>query len=391
MGTLTVARAKSLSEPGLHRADPTLYLRIAPGGSKSWVQRLTIEGRRHDLGLGGFPLVTLAEARAKAYENRRLARSGGDPLAAKRRAKTPTFRQAASRTCDALRPRWRNHKHATDWMATLERHAYPVIGDMSVDRIRREDVLRTLTPIWTRRPETARRVRQRMRAVLRWCWAHGYVSENVAGEGIDGALPKMPAVRQHFRALPYSEVATALETVEASRVSKAAKLCLRFLVLTAARSGEARGATWAEVDAEAREWRIPGDRMKRGAEHRVPLSDAALAVLERARRLDDGSGLIFPSALRPGHSLSNMTLTKILRDQGLAGRTTVHGFRSAFRDWCAETGKPREIAEAALAHTVGGVEGAYFRSDLFARRRVLMDQWSAFLTEAQGKVVRLYG
>ncbi len=380
MGTLTVARAKSLSEPGLYRADPTLYLRIAPGGSKSWVQRLTIEGRRHDLGLGGFPLVTLAEARAKAYDNRRLARSGGDPLAAKRRAKTPTFRQAASRTCDALRPRWRNHKHATDWMATLERHAYPVIGDMSVDRIRREDVLRTLTPIWTHRPETARRVRQRMRAVLRWCWAHGHVAENVAGEGIDGALPKMPAVRQHFRALPYSEVASALETVEASRASKAAKLCLRFLVLTAARSGEARGATWAEVDAEAREWRIPGDRMKRGAEHRVPLSDAALGVLERARPLDDGSGLIFPSALRPGHSLSNMTLTKILRDQGLAGRTTVHGFRSAFRDWCAETGKPREIAEAALAHTVGGVEGAYFRSDLFARRRVLMDQWSAFVT-----------
>ena len=391
MGTLTVARAKSLSEPGLYRADPTLYLRIAPGGSKSWVQRLTIEGRRHDLGLGGFPLVTLAEARGKAYENRRLARSGGDPLAAKRRAKTPTFRQAASRTCDALRPRWRNHKHATDWMATLERHAHPVIGDMSVDRIRREDVLRTLTPIWTRRPETARRVRQRMRAVLRWCWAHGYVSENVAGEGIDGALPKMPAVRQHFRALPHAEVATALETVESSRASKAAKLCLRFLVLTAARSGEARGATWAEVDAEAREWRIPGDRMKRGAEHRVPLSDAALVVLERARTLDDGSGLIFPSALKPGRSLSNMTLTKILRDQGLAGRATVHGFRSAFRDWCAETGKPREIAEAALAHTVRGVEGAYFRSDLFARRRVLMDQWAAFLSATDSKVVRLYG
>ena len=391
MGTLTVARAKSLAEPGLYRADPTLYLRIAPGGSKSWIQRLSIEGRRHDLGLGGFPLVTLAEARARAYENRRLARSGGDPLAAKRRAKTPTFRQAASRTCDALRPRWRNHKHATDWTATLARHAYPVIGDMSVDRIRREDVLRTLTPIWTRRPETARRVRQRMRAVLRWCWAHGYVSENVAGEGIDGALPKMPAVRQHFRALPYAEVATALQTVEASRASKAAKLCLRFLALTAARSGEARGATWAEVDAEAREWRIPGDRMKRGAEHRVPLSDAALVVLERARTLDDGSGLIFPSALKPGRSLSNMTLTKILRDQGLAGRTTVHGFRSAFRDWCAETGKPREIAEAALAHIVRGVEGAYFRSDLFARRRVLMDQWAAFLSATDSSVVRLHG
>ncbi len=202
MGTLTVAKAKSLSEPGLYRADPTLYLRIAPGGSKSWVQRLTIEGRRHDLGLGGFPLVTLAEARVLAYGNRRVARSGGDPLAAKRRAKPPRFREAAARTCDALRPRWRNRKHAKDWMATLERHAHPVIGDLNVDRIRREDVLRVLTPIWTRRPETARRVRQRMRAVLRWCWAHGYVSENVAGEGIEGALPKMPAVKQHFRALP---------------------------------------------------------------------------------------------------------------------------------------------------------------------------------------------
>ena len=391
MGTLTVARAKSLSEPGLYRADPTLYLRIAAGGSKSWIQRLTIEGRRHDLGLGSFPLVTLAEARDQAHKNRRLARSGGDPLAAKRRAKTPTFRQAASRTCDALRPRWRNRKHAKDWMATLERHAFPVLADMSVDRIRREDVLRVLTPIWTRRPETARRVRQRMRAVLRWCWAHGYVSENMAGEGIEGALPKMPAVKQHFRALPYTEVATALATVEGSRASEAAKLCLRFLILTAARSGEARGATWGEVDPDAREWRIPGDRMKGGADHRVPLSDAALAVLDRARALDDGSGLVFPSPLRPGRTLSNMTLTKILRGQGLADRATVHGFRSAFRDWCAETGKPREIAEAALAHSVRGVEGAYFRSDLFARRRALMDQWAAFLAAADGQVIRLYG
>ncbi len=391
MGTLTVARAKSLAEPGLYRADPTLYLRIAPGGSKSWIQRLAIDGRRHDLGLGGFPLVTLAEARAQAHENRRLARSGGDPLAAKRRAKTPTFRQAASSTCDALRPRWRNRKHATDWIATLERHAHPVLGNLTVDQIRREDVLRVLTPIWTTRPETARRVRQRIRAVLRWCWAHGYVSENVAGEGIDGALPKMPAVKQHFRALPYSEVARALETVAASQASQAAKLCLRFLILTAARSGEARGATWPEIDTEAREWRIPADRMKGGATHRVPLSEAALATLERARALDDRSGLVFPSPLRSGRPLSNMTLTKILRNQGLAARATVHGFRSTFRDWCAETGKPREIAEAALAHTVAGVEGAYFRSDLLARRRVLMDQWAAFLTAVQDNVVRLYG
>ena len=169
------------------------------------------------------------------------------------------------------------------------------------------------------------------------------------------------------------------------------KRCLRFLILTAARSGEARDAIWAEVDFEAKEWRIPGERMKGGREHRVPLSDAAVAVLERVRGLDDGSGLVFPSPLRPGRPLSPMTLTKILRDRGLADRATVHGFRSAFRDWCAETGKPREIAEAALAHTVGGVEGAYFRADLYARRRVLMDQWASFLTGDETKVVRLYG
>ena len=238
---------------------------------------------------------------------------------------------------------------------------------------------------------TAHRLQQRKRAALRWCWAHGYVEQNAAGKEIEGALPAMPAVKEHFRALPYHEVAAAFETVNGSKASKVAKLCLRFLILTAARSGEARGATWVEVDSEAREWRIPGERIKGGAGHRVPLSDAALTALERARALDDGSGLVFPSPLRSGRPLSNMTLTKILRNQGLAARATVHGFRSTFRDWCAETGRPREIAEAALAHTVRGVEGAYFRSDLLARRRVLMDQWAAFLTAAQDKVVRLYG
>ena len=172
----------------------------------------------------------------------------------------------------------------------------------------------------------------------------------------------------------------------------AAKACLRFVVLTACRSGEARLATWDEVDVETGMWRVPASRMKSGAEHRVALSDAALAVLETVRPLRDRSGLVFPSPTRPGRTLSDMTLTKVLRDTGLAGRATVHGFRSSFRDWCADTGKPREIAEAALAHTVGGVEGAYFRSDLFERRRRLMDQWAQYVTGGRGaKVVRFVG
>ena len=193
-------------------------------------------------------------------------------------------------------------------------------------------------------------------------------------EVIDGALPRMPAVTARLRALPYRELSAALDIVEGSRASLTAKLALRFVILTAARSGEVRGATWAEIDFDERAWRIPGDRMKSGTEHRVPLSEAALDVLEQARRLDDRSGLVFPSPVRRARALSNMTLTKVLRDTGLADRATVHGFRSSFRDWCADTGKPRELAEAALAHAVAGVEGAYFRSDLFARRRRLMDQ-----------------
>ena len=391
MGRLTAAKIRSLTEPGRYGDGGTLYLNVSPGGSKSWVQRLTIDGTRRDIGLGGFPLVTLAEARERAFENRRAARRGSDPLADKHRAKVPTFREAAQQTFEANRARWRSAKVEKSWMQQLERHVLPVLGDMRVDRIGREDVLRVLTPIWTAKPETARKLRQRIRATLKWCQAHGYVEHNAAGEGIDGALPAMPAVQEHYRALPYREVPQALRIIEGAKAPLPARLCLRFLVLNAARSGEARGATWGGIDTGTREWRIPASRMKAGIEHRVPLSDGALAVLEQTRTLRDESELIFPSPVKRDCSLSDMTLMKVLRVTGLAERTTVHGFRSAFRDWCAETGKPREIAEAALAHTVGGVEGAYFRSDLFERRRRLMDQWAAFVTSGSANVVRLHG
>ena len=387
MGKLTAAKIRATTRTGLHGDGGTLYLSVAPGGSKSWVQRLTVHGRRRDIGLGGFPLVSLAEARDKAFDNRRWARAGGNPLADKHKAKVPTFREAARIVFEANKPRWRSEQHTKGWLQILERHAMPHLGAMPVDRIGREDVLRILTPLWGTRMETARRVRQRVRTVLKWAQAHGFVTENVAGEGIDGALPAMPAVKEHFRALPYREVSDALRIVAASGASLAVRLCFRFLVLTAARSGEVRGAVWSEIDYDAREWRIPGARMKSGTEHRVPLSQAALTALEQAQTLDDGSGVVFPSPMRRGKPLSDMSLTKVLRDNRLADRATVHGFRSSFRDWCAETGKPRELAEAALAHTVGGVEGAYFRSDLLAKRRRLMDQWAAFVTDSDTQKV----
>ena len=374
-------------KPGLYADGGTLYLRVRPSGAKYWVQRLAIRGKQTDLGLGGYPLMTLQMARDKALDHLRMVRAGGDPRAEKRRAKVPSFREAAERTVEATRARWRKGgKTEKIWRQILSQRAFPAFGDRPVDAITREDVLQTVAPIWSSKPEVARRLRQFVRSILSWAQAHGYVQHNVAGEGLDGALPAMRRLKQHLRALPYAEVGTALETVEGDT---AARLCLELVILTAVRSGEARGATWSEIDLETRTWTIPATRMKVGAEHRVPLSDLALAVLEKARALADGSPLVFPSPMKRGHPLSDMALTKMLRDSDLAERTTVHGFRSAFRDWCADTGKAREVAQAALAHTVPGVEGAYFRSDLFERRRRLMDQWAAFLTGESVKVVRI--
>ena len=382
---LSATRVKALKDPGRYSDGGGLHLFITKAGRKSWVLRITVDGRRRDIGLGGYPSVSLAQAREKAATHRATVADGRDPVAEKKAPAMPTFRDAAHAVHEANRPRWRNPRHASGWIQTLERHAIPVMGNTLLDRIGRGDVLRVLTPIWTSRPETARRVRQRMRTIFRWAMAHGFMETNPAGEAIDGALPPMPKVKAHFRALPYQEVAAALETVGASQASLPAKLCFRFLVLTAARSGEARGATWDEIDLPGREWRIPSGRMKAGVEHRVPLSRQALDLLGEASVLRDDSGLVFPSVLKAGHPMSDMTLTKVLRSVDLAERATVHGFRSSFKNWTLEqTDTPWVVSEAALAHSLGNsTEQAYARSDLFERRRALMQLWADYLTGSE--------
>ena len=380
--TLAATKVKALKDPGRYSDSGGLHLFINKAGRKSWVLRITVEGRRRDIGLGGYPSVSLARAREKAVEYRAAIADGRDPVAEKHAPAMPTFREAAYAVHEANKPRWRNPRHAAGWIQTLERHAMPVMGNTPLDRIDRGEVLRVLTPIWTSRPETARRVRQRMRTIFRWAMAHGFMETNPAGEAIDGALPPMPKVKAHFRALPYQEVNSAIETVAASQASMSAKLCFRFLVLTAARSGEARGATWDEIDLEGRVWRIPSERMKAGVEHRVPLSQQALEVLGEASLLREDSGLVFPSPLKQGAPMSDMTLTKILRSVGLAKNATVHGFRSSFKNWTLEqTDTPWVVSEAALAHSLGNAtEQAYARSDLFERRRTLMQRWADYLT-----------
>lgn len=391
MGKLTVKKVQRLNKPGNYADGGTLFLRVSKGGTKQWVQRLRVQGKPYDRGLGSVELVSLEEAREIAFDNRRIARRGGNPFTSSQAtALTPTFAEAAAKAHAVKALRWKNPNHAAQWLRTLERYAFPVFGQSPVDLVTSRDVLNVLTPeFYDNTPETAKRVRSRIRSVFGWAVANGYRSDNPAGDAINEALPKATKQKGHFKALPYRDVPAALEAI-ADSPGVASRLLLQFGIFTATRPGEAREATWQEIDFEARTWTIPAERMKAKREHRVPLSDAAVAVLREAEGIRGTSDHVFPSPMKAGEALSNMAGSKLLTDLGLHNRATVHGFRSSFRDWCAETGKRRQDAEAALAHVVGGTEGAYFRSDLFDRRRVLMQQWADFATGKDGgKVVEL--
>jgi integrase len=373
---LTAQRVKVATDPGKYFDGHGLYLLVKPNGSRSWVQRIVIRGKRREMGLGSASLVTLAEAREAALANRKVARAGGDPIQARQEALAVlTFEEAARKVYEMHRPTWRNPKHASQFINTLETYAFPKIGAVKVGDVNTNDVLRVLTPIWTTKPETARRVRQRIGMVMKWAVAKGWRQDNPA-EAISQALPKHDRRKAHRKAMPYAEVPGFIATVKASKAGALTKLAMEFLILTAARSGEVRGASWSEIDRDAAIWTVPADRMKAKREHRVPLSPRAAKILAEARAMSDGSDLVFPGARR-GRPLSDMTLSKLTRELGFD--VDVHGFRTSFRVWAQEqTDAPREVAEAALAHTIRNqAEAAYARSDLFERRRDLMTRWSA--------------
>ena len=396
MAKLKAAAIKNLA-PGWHGDGDGVALRVAPGGSRQFYFRKMVHGKRKDFPLGPWPTLTLAQARIKAGELRVAILNGENPLeekeAEKKKAATPTFREAAEQTFAAISPRWKSAKVAENWRQRLERHAMKHLGDLRVDEIGREDILRVLAPIWSAKPENGRKVRRYIKQVFSWAMANGKrINRHVAGELIDGALPSMPSVRAHYSALPFAEVGEALEIIRASRASMSARACLEFVVLTACRSGEARLATWGEIDLDSRTWRIPASRTKNGREHRQPLSSQAVAVLEKARATHDGE-LIFPSPLHRGRELSPMTLTKLLRDCGLASRCVVHGFRSSFRSWSSEkTSADYATAELCLGHAVGSaVERSYRRSDLYEKRARLLQSWANYITEAEpAKIVQLH-
>ena len=377
---LTAVTVRALNEPGFYADGNGLYLKVIDSGAKRWVQRLLIKGRRRDIGLGSASLVTLAEAREASLVNRKLARSGGDPLRTKKEAEAVlTFAEAAEHVLDLHRPTWRNPKHAQQWINTLSEYAFPKFGKTLVSDVTTSDVLSALSPIWNTKPETARRVKQRIGTVMKWAVAKGWRQDNPA-DAISTALPKQDASKkQHRKALPYSEVAACIDTVKASGAGLTTKLAFEFIVLTACRSGEARLATWSEFDLAAKEWLVPASRMKAKRDHRVPLSGRVLEILTDAKSLSDGGDLVF-AGTKQGRPLSDMTLSKLVKELGF--EADVHGFRTSFKTWAQErTNFAREVSEMALAHVIQNKsEAAYARSDLLDKRRMMMESWAGFLS-----------
>ena len=382
-GRLNAAFVRTVSRPGVYGDQHGLRLRVYKSRkrasiSKQWIWRGTVNGTRHDIGLGGFPYVTLAEARQTAFEYRKLSKVGGDPKTLRLKREVPTFAQAAETVIGIHREGWKDGgKSEMQWRASLRDYAMPKLGRKGVDEVTTADVMAVLIPHWHTKTETMRRVRQRIGAVMKWAVAQGHRGDNPAGDAIAAALPKGGGVRQHQRALPFREVGAALARVRTSDSYRPAALAFEFLVLTACRSGEVRFATWDEIDFTSATWTIPAQRMKAEREHRVPLSARALEILREARELGDGSGLIFPS--QRARAIHGGTVSRLVRELGIDA--VPHGFRSSFRDWAAEcTDVPREVCELALAHVNSDrVEAAYRRTDLFDRRRALMEQWSEFV------------
>lgn len=403
MGTMMGRKAKELSALEVNRLSKAgmyfvggvagLALQVSGAGARSWILRKMIAGKRRDMGLGGFPDVTLAGAREKARQIRELVDQGIDPIEDRRakratlaaeRAKAMTFAQCVTAYLDAHGDSWKNAKHRQQWANTLDTYANPIIGNLNVSAVDTGLVLKVLEPIWKTKTETASRLRGRIENILSWATVRGYrQGENPARW--KGHLDKLLAARMkiqqvtHHAALPYAELGGFM--ADLAKMDGMGARALEFAILCASRSGEVRGATWNEIDLNAGVWIIPAERMKAKREHRVPLSGKAISLLNTLPRLD-GTELVFPGT---SGQLSNMSLTAVLRRMN-RGDLTAHGFRSTFRDWAAEqTAYPSEVVEMALAHTIGNkVEAAYRRGDLFDKRRRLMDDWAKYCGTARG-------
>ncbi len=396
-GRLTALKVEKAKEPGMYADGGGLYLRVTDTRAKNWILRFMLDRRPRWMGLGPLALFGLADARARALDARRKRHEGIDPIEARGgerarqrldAAKAVTFQQCGEAYITSHRAGWRNAKHKYQWPATLSAYAYPVIGALPVQAVDTGLVLKVLEPIWTAKAETAGRVRQRIESVLDFAKVRGWRDgENPARwrGHLDKLLPGRSRIREveHLAAMPVHELPTFLASL-CTREAVAAR-ALEFLILTGARTGEIIGARWNEIDLLGKTWTVPASRMKANRPHRVPLSARALAMLDAmqaARHGDNPDAFVFPGH-KPGLALSNMAFLMLLRRMGI-DNLTVHGFRATFKTWASErTSFQNEVVEAALAHVIGNqVEQAYRRTDLFEKRRRLMQQWATFCTTA---------
>ena len=389
VNALTAMGISKLSAPGRYADGNGLYLVVDKSGAKRWVLRTVVRGRRRDMGLGGVRTVSLAQARLTAQRSRAIARSGGDPLEERRRESKaiPTFEKAAITVHTGLVPSWRNAKHAAQWINTLKQHAFPLIGPRPVSQITSADVLRILAPIWTEKPETAKRLAQRISAVIRWARASEFYTGDDPVEAALAGLPRQTHDVRHHESLHFEHMPELIRKLRACSAKPESKLALEFLILTAARTIEVLGTKWDEIDFEKRLWVVPASRMKTKETHRVPLASHAMDLLERARALSPESEFVFPNQIT-GKPLSYNTLLFVLKRR-MRLSATVHGLRSSFKDWTSETTNfPNEVSEMALSHKIPNkVESAYRRGDLLEKRRHLMAAWSDYVCGARGQVV----
>ena len=388
---LTALSVKKLNKAGWHADGNGLYLVIESSGAKRWMQRLVVQGRRRDIGLGSVNIVSLDNAREAALRFRRIARSGGDPITERRKAigSTLTFKEATLKVHILNTPTWNNEKHANQWLSSMENHALPYIGHLPIGNITPSDIMTVLSKIWVDKPDTAKKIRQRLRAVIKWARAQGLFTGDDPVEIAEAALPKVKNKANHFKSAPFANIPAIFKQVAQSSLFPSTKLAVQFLILTACRTTEVREATWNEIDLEQKLWCIPAERMKTGSPHNVPLSIQALEILKKARELQTDNDLIFPSPVNNAALSSNALLHAL--QKRLKIDATIHGMRSSFKDWASETTNySNEVSEMALAHIVSNkVEGAYRRGDLLEKRRWLMQDWSNFVSSSEEKTVQL--
>ena len=381
---LTALAVKKQTTPGRYSDGNGLYLVVDPSGAKRWLQRLSIQGKRCDLGLGSTRLVSLDDAREQALINRRVARAGGDPVAERNHEMglSMPFKDATIEVYKANLPVWGNEKHAKQWLATMKNHVFPKIGAKPVGSIQSTDILAVLEPIWTSKPDTAKKIRQRLNMVINWARGKRLYTGDDPIKMAELSLPKTKQSKNHFKSLNYDEMPSLFEEIEASSATTQSKLALQFTIITCCRTTEVLNSTWDEIDLVKAVWTIPAERMKAKREHRVPLTSAMYELISDT---NDQTGLVFKSGKLT--ALSDMTLSALMKrmhasveygfvDQRSALPAVPHGLRSTFRDWVAETGQSREAAELQLAHKFGSeVEHAYYRTDLVDERAKLLDRW----------------